>query len=267
MKNNENREFYVYKHIRKDNNTCFYVGKGKQKRCYTQSRGEHHDNICKRYGYYVVKVKENLTEKEAFALEREIIEDYVFVFGYGIDIKGYYKGYDEIGHLTNRTWGGEGTSGISKEKSELEKLKSTVTSGDTICYTEVSSIISSSKQLCEIIEFCKEKHIRLELGNFVVDCTKELYPMTEGMLKMMGVFAELERNNISEKIKSGMENAKAKGVKIGRVKTSIDNIPKDVIKYYELYKTKKINKSTYAKMCGCTRQSIYKYIKIIEEAN
>ena len=158
-------------------------------------------------------------------------------------------------------------SGTSKNKPELEKLKSIVTSGDTICATEPSRITRSTKQLCEIIEFCKEKHLRLELVNFVVDCTKKLDPMTEGMLKMMGVFSELERNMISERVKSGIENAKAKGKKIGRAKSSINNIPKEVIKYYEFYKTNKINKTTYAKMCGVTRPSIYKYIKIIEEAN
>ena len=36
--------------------------------------------------------------------------------------------------------------------------------------------------------------------------------MTEGMLKMMGVFSELERNIISQRVKSGLQNAKAKGV-------------------------------------------------------
>ena len=158
-------------------------------------------------------------------------------------------------------------SGTTKEKPELEKLKAIVTSGDTICATEPSRLTRSTKQLCDIIDFCKEKHLRLELGNFVVDCTKELDPLTEGMLKMMGVFSELERNMISARVKSGMENAKAKGKKIGRAKSSIDNIPKDVIKFYEFYKTNKINKTTYAKMCGCTRQSIYKYIKIIEGVN
>ena len=86
FENNENREFYVYKHIRLDNNTGFYVGKGKENRIYVPKRNKHHDNICKTCDYEVVKIKENLTEEEAFALEREIIEDYVFTFGYGIDI-------------------------------------------------------------------------------------------------------------------------------------------------------------------------------------
>ena len=183
------------------------------------------------------------------------------------DINRQVRELKEMGVTDEKYIYKEYISGTSKNKPELEKLKSIVNSGDTICATEPSRLTRSTKQLCEIIEFCKEKHLRLELGNFVVDCTKELDPMTEGMLKMMGVFSELERNMISARVKSGIENAKAKGKKIGRAKSSINNIPKEVIKYYEFYKNNKINKTTYAKMCGVTRPSIYKYIKIIEEAN
>ena len=128
MENNnkeESREFYVYKHITKDNNTCFYVGKGKGSRMYVPKRNKHFNRIRKKYGCYVVKIKENLTEKEAFALEREIIEDYVFVFGYGINIKGY-RDYSDKKYLTNSTWGGEGTSGLNafenKTKEEMEEI-------------------------------------------------------------------------------------------------------------------------------------------------
>ena len=125
MENNnkeESREFYVYKHIRKDNNTCFYVGKGKGRRIYRPKRNKHYNRIRKRYGCYVVKIKENLTEKEAFALEREIIEDYVFVFGYGINIKGYDDYDHDLPHLTNMSWGGEGTSGYKFSEESKQKM-------------------------------------------------------------------------------------------------------------------------------------------------
>lgn len=116
-------------------------------------------------------------------------------------------------------------SGTKINRGELQKLLSAVQQGDIILATEVSRITRSTKQLCDIIEFAKKQRIKLVLGNFVVDCTKELDPMTEGMLKMMGVFAELERNMISQRVKSGMENAKAKGKKIGRPITTAENIP------------------------------------------
>ena len=41
-------------------------------------------------------------------------------------------------------------------------------------------------------ELAKDKHIKLIIGDFIVDCSKsELDPMTDGMIKMMGVFAEM----------------------------------------------------------------------------
>ena len=125
---------------------------------------------------------------------------------------------------TDKTIYREYESGMKVERAELSKLLDVIQEGDTIIATEVSRITRSTKQLCDIIELAKDKHIRLELGTFVVDCTKELDPMTEGMLKMMGVFSELERNIISQRVKSGMQNAKAKGKKIGRPAVTSEDI-------------------------------------------
>ena len=126
---------------------------------------------------------------------------------------------------TDKTIYLEYESGMKENRAELLKLLDIIKPGDTIVATEVSRITRSTKQLCDIIETAKDKHIKLVLGSFIVDCSKELDPMTEGMLKMMGVFSELERNMISQRVKSGMENAKAKGKAIGRPATTPDDIP------------------------------------------
>lgn len=158
----------------------------------------------------------------------------------------------------------EYASGTKVDREQLKRLMDRVDEGDTIVATEVSRITRSTKQLCEVIEFSKERKVKLNLGNFVVDCTKQLDPMTEGMLKMMGVFSELERNMISERVKSGMKNAIAKGKVVGRPETTKEDIPTQVIKAYELLKNGKINKSECARMCNISRPSLNKYIKIIE---
>ena len=155
-------------------------------------------------------------------------------------------------------------SGLKENRVELNRLLNCVNSGDTIISTEVSRITRSTKQLCEIIEFAKDKHIKLVLGTFVVDCTKELDPMTEGMLKMMGVFSELERNIISQRVKSGMENAKAKGKNIGRPTTTADDIPSVFYKHYPKYKNGEINKKEFSRLCSLSYPTIYKYIGIVE---
>lgn len=155
-------------------------------------------------------------------------------------------------------------SGTKVNRTELNKLLNIVQSGDTIIATEVSRITRSTKQLCDIIELAKDKHIKLVLGTFVVDCSKELDPMTEGMLKMMGVFSELERNIISQRVKSGMENAKAEGKTIGRPATTSDDIPNVFYKHYPKYKNGEINKMEFSRLCSLSYPTIYKYLSIVE---
>ena len=156
-------------------------------------------------------------------------------------------------------------SGTKVNRKELNKLLNIVQSGDTIIATEVSRITRSTKQLCEIIELAKYKHIKLVLGTFIVDCSKELDPMTEGMLKMMGVFSELERNIISQRVKSGMDNAKANGKTIGRPATTADDIPNVFYKHYPKYKNGEINKKEFSRLCSLSYPTIYKYLNIVEK--
>ena len=132
--------------------------------------------------------------------------------------------------------------------------------------TEVSRITRSTKQLCEILELAKEKKIKLVLGTFVVDCTDNLDPMTEGMLKMMGVFSELERNITSERVKSGMRNAKAKGKVIGRPAVTADDIPNVFYKHYPKYKRGELNKKELSRICSLSYPTIYKYLKMVEQS-
>lgn len=155
-------------------------------------------------------------------------------------------------------------SGTKVDRVELLKLLNVIKIGDTLIATEVSRITRSTKQLCEIIELAKAKKIKLVLGNFVVDCSKELDPMTEGMLKMMGVFSELERNIISQRVKSGMQNAKIKGKKIGRPQVTAENIPNIFYKHYPKYKNGKINKKEFSRLCSISYPTVYKYLKIVE---
>lgn len=84
------------------------------------------------------------------------------------------------------------------------------------------------------------------------------------MAKMWGVFAEMERNIISQRVKSGMKNAAAKGKRIGRPETSDDNLPDKFWKYYKRYQDRQINISEFSRLLGCSRASIYKYIRVVE---
>lgn len=170
------------------------------------------------------------------------------------DINRQKRELKALGCIDEKSIYWEYESGTKADRVELNRLLDHVKTGDTIVTTEVSRITRSTKQLCEIIERVKEKQLRLVIGGFVVDCSKgELDAMTDGMLKMMGVFAEMERNMISERVKSGMANAIAKGKVIGRPNTIMDNLSTSFIKRYSKYKIGQINKTELARMCGMSR--------------
>lgn len=156
-------------------------------------------------------------------------------------------------------------SGTKTERIQLNKLLEVVNEGDTICSTEASRITRSVKQLLEILEFAKNKKIKLILGSFIVDFTsKNPDSMTLATVEIMGVFAELERNIISERVKSGMENARIKGKQIGRKIVTVNDIPDKFKKYYQLYKEKRITKQMLADFSNISYPTCLKYCKMIE---
>ncbi len=156
-------------------------------------------------------------------------------------------------------------SGTKDDRAELQKLLDIVKEGDTIVTTEVSRLTRSTKRLCEILQIVQDKHLILNIGgSFLVDCSKGFMdPMTEGMVKMWGVFSEMERNIISQRVRSGMANARAKGKKIGRPEFSVADIPQKFYQYYSLYKRNEMSISDISKLLNCSRTTVYKYIKFI----
>ena len=156
--------------------------------------------------------------------------------------------------------------GDSAVKEQLFALLETAEKGDTIITLEVSRLARSTKQLCDIIDKVKAKHLKLSiLGSITVDCTNgEIDPMTNAFIQMSGVFAELELMIIRARVKSGMQNAKLKGAKIGRPQVTKEDIPQIFYRHYPAYKLKQLNISEFARVCNLSRTTVYKYISLLE---
>lgn len=171
---------------------------------------------------------------------------------------------------TDKTIFFEYASGAKTDRIELAKLLDTVTVGDCIVTTEVSRITRSTKHLCDLIEVVKEKKIKLVIkDSLTIDCSNgEIDPMTKAFITISGVFAELERDITTQRIKSGLSNARAKaeaeGRSINKPKTTVEDIPQSFIKYYKQWKRELINKTELAKLTGFTRPTVNKYIRILE---
>lgn len=158
-------------------------------------------------------------------------------------------------------------SSVDTDRVQFNKLLANVRPGDTIAATEVSRFTRSTQQLCEFVEIIKSRKLKLIIGTFIVDCRHdEIDPMTDGMLKMMGVFAEMERNMIRQRVRSGMENARAKGKTIGRPIMTIDGLPDLFIRHYPKYASKQVTQIELARLCNTTRQTVAKYIKMYKQS-
>ena len=156
--------------------------------------------------------------------------------------------------------------GDAAVKCQLSSLLEQAEEGDTIITLEVSRLARSTKQLCEIIEVIRSKHLRLEIvGSITVDCSNgQIDPMTNAFIQMSGVFAELELRIIRERVRSGMANAKAKGAKIGRPQATADDIPANFLRHYPAFKNKQLNVSELARVCDLSRTTVYKYLNLLE---
>ena len=62
-------------------------------------------------------------------------------------------------------------------------------------------------------------------------------------------------------------NAKAKGIRIGRPETTVDNIPSQFFKLYNRYQNKLLTITEMARIMQCSRATIYKYIGIVESSS
>ena len=156
--------------------------------------------------------------------------------------------------------------GDAKVKSQQQAMFAEAQAGDSIIVLEVSRLARSTQQLCEIIELVREKHLRLVIvGSITLDCRNgQADPMSEAFLQMAGVFSQLELAMIRARVRSGMENARAKGRQIGRPQVSKEDIPATFLRHYPAYKSKQLNVSELARVCDISRTTVYKYIGLLE---
>ena len=158
--------------------------------------------------------------------------------------------------------------GDSKVKQNLSLLLEKVEAGDTLITLEVSRLSRSTQQLCEIIDIIREKRLRLMIvGSITIDCRSgQADPMSEAFLQMAGVFSQLELSMIRARVRSGMENAKAKGRKIGRPHSTKEDIPAVFYRHYPAFMADRINLTELARLCRLSRPTVYKYLKLLQQA-
>ena len=120
-----------------------------------------------------------------------------------------------------------GFSGSMKNRPELDRMMKDAFSKkfEMVMTLELSRMGRSTKNLLEIVEKLKEKDINLFIANQQIDTST---PSGSMFFTIASAFATYERDLIRERVISGLQNAKKKGVVLGR-KTNLNGITKNKI--------------------------------------
>ena len=88
---------------------------------------------------------------------------------------------------------------------------------DLVMAWSVDRLGRSLQQLVDLLSDLQTKGVDLYLHQQGIDTTT---PAGKAMFQMCGVFAEFERTMIRERVKAGLERARAQGKTLGRPRTS-----------------------------------------------
>ena len=144
----------------------------------------------------------------------------------------------------------------------LDTLLDQVHPGDLILVSELSRLGRSVGQIIQLVDRLLQQQVRLVAikENIQLNGTQDL--QTKVMITMFGLFAEIERDLITERTKEGLAAARAKGRLPGRPKgvlgTSKLTGHEDEI---QRLLAKTVSKASIAKILGVSRSTLHAFIQ------
>ena len=116
-------------------------------------------------------------------------------------------------------YGDHDVSGAITKRQGLDELLASLQQGDTLCVWKLDRLGRSTIHLLQMLDDLRKRGIDFQAITQGIDTTTAVGRMLYGQL---AVFAEFEREQISERTKAGMRAAKARGKHIGRPKKLSD---------------------------------------------
>lgn len=110
-------------------------------------------------------------------------------------------------------------SGKDTDREALQEMISFVRDGDTVITESISRIARSTRDLLNIIDRLSQKHVEFISLKEAIDTTT---PQGKFMLTVFAAMAELERDNILQRQREGIEIAKRQGKYKGKPPIKID---------------------------------------------
>lgn len=147
----------------------------------------------------------------------------------------------------------EKISGTKKERPELNAMLKTLRPGDRVVVYKLDRISRSTKHLIELSELFEEKEVEFVSLQDNIDTST---PMGRFFFRVMASIAELERDIVSERTKSGLAAARARGRNGGRPKVN----QKKLELAMKMYQSKDYSIKQIVEATGISQATLYRYI-------
>lgn len=156
----------------------------------------------------------------------------------------------------------EKLSGANADRPQLKAMLDYVREGDTLYVESISRLGRSTRDLLNIIDTLTDKGVTLVSRKENIDTDS---PMGKFMLTVFAALSQLEREQLKQRQREGIEIAKAQGKYTGR-----NPIPIDWTKFGQLYgewKSKHITGRDFMRRMGLTANTFYRRVREYEAAH
>ena len=154
---------------------------------------------------------------------------------------------------------------ISSRKStkdrKIDKLLENLQAGDLLLVSELSRLGRSVGQIIQIVDALIKEQVRLVAVKESIKINGKQNIQTKTMITMFGLFAEIERDLISERTKQGLAAARKSGKILGRPKgpgkSKLDEFKPEI----EAMLKNGSSKTFIAKRYSTSLPNLYKWMK------
>jgi DNA invertase Pin-like site-specific DNA recombinase len=115
----------------------------------------------------------------------------------------------------------QASSRKGRDQRRIEELLDSLAAGDRLVISELSRLGRSLGQVIQIVDELVKRKVRFTAIKESIRFEGKQDLQTKVMIALFGLFAEVERDLISERTKEGLAAARAKGRLLGRPKGSL----------------------------------------------
>jgi len=135
-----------------------------------------------------------------------------------------------------REYSDEGISGTKTSRPMFDLMLQDMRSGkfNMIVVYRLDRLGRSLRHMLDLLAELRNKKIQLVSVTDGLN-TGDDSPMSRAFWQLLGVFAELEREIIVERVKAGLDRARREGVLLGRRRGSVDKIKRSTSGYHLRY--------------------------------